>query len=140
MKDFVKDLRSRINPIYVDQPGTESFERQLCADVIERLDMEATAWEVRVDNLKAENDRLIDRHSLLINENNALYQEIRTEQRLSFREQVEKLTAEVAKLKEQPVPERAEETHCPHGILIADWCKQCFDETNAYFESIEDKP
>ena len=50
------------------------------------------------------------------------------------------LRAELEKIKAQPVPERAEETHCPHGILIADWCKQCFDETNIYFESIEDKP
>jgi hypothetical protein len=54
MKDFIEDLRSRINPAYADQPGTESFERQLCADAIERLDMEATAWEVTVDNLRAE--------------------------------------------------------------------------------------
>ena len=55
-------------------------------------------------------------------------------------DEIDELRAELEKIKAQPVPERAEETHCPHGILIADWCKQCFDETNAYFESIEDKP
>lgn len=66
MKDFVKDLRSRVNPIYADQPGTESFERKLCADAIERLDMELTAATLRIENdamviasLKASNESYI---------------------------------------------------------------------------------
>jgi len=37
INDFVIDLRSRINPVYSEQTGTESYERRLCAEVIEEL-------------------------------------------------------------------------------------------------------
>lgn len=42
--DLAADLRARINPLYATQPGTESYERRLCAEAIE--------------GLIAENDRL----------------------------------------------------------------------------------
>jgi hypothetical protein len=36
---------------------------------------------------------------------------------------------------EEPEPEPVEETHCPHGRIIADWCPECFAETEAYFNA-----
>ena len=39
-KELVKDLRSRINPLYAATSGTESYERRICADTIEELMME----------------------------------------------------------------------------------------------------
>ena len=33
--DLIADLRSRINPAYANQIGTESWERKLCADALE---------------------------------------------------------------------------------------------------------
>ncbi len=36
-QDLIDDLRSRINPTYAAQLGTESYERRLCAEVLEGL-------------------------------------------------------------------------------------------------------
>ena len=36
-RDLIDDLRSRINPAYAAQIGTESYERQLCAEALEAL-------------------------------------------------------------------------------------------------------
>ena len=36
-KDLIDDLRSRINPAYAAQLGTESYERRLCAEALESL-------------------------------------------------------------------------------------------------------
>lgn len=36
-QDLANDLRSRINPVYAAQLGTESYERRLCAEAIEEL-------------------------------------------------------------------------------------------------------
>jgi hypothetical protein len=33
-------------------------------------------------------------------------------------------------------PEPVEETHCPHGRIIADWCPECFSEIEAYFHEM----
>jgi mannose/fructose-specific phosphotransferase system component IIA len=38
--ELVAELRSKINPAYADQIGTESHERKRCADAIEALDLE----------------------------------------------------------------------------------------------------
>lgn len=35
--DLIDDLRSRINPVYSAQVGTESYERRICAETIEWL-------------------------------------------------------------------------------------------------------
>lgn len=34
-QDLIHDIRSRINPAYACQPGTESYERRLCAEALE---------------------------------------------------------------------------------------------------------
>ena len=34
--DLIDDLRSRINPAYAAQLGTESYERRLCAEALEQ--------------------------------------------------------------------------------------------------------
>lgn len=34
-EDLIADLRSRINPAYTAQRGTESYERRLCAEALE---------------------------------------------------------------------------------------------------------
>lgn len=34
-RDLIDDLRSRINPAYASQLGTESYERRLCAEALE---------------------------------------------------------------------------------------------------------
>ena len=39
-QELVKDLRSRINPLYAATSGTESYERRICAETIEELMME----------------------------------------------------------------------------------------------------
>lgn len=36
-QDLAEDLRTRINPAYATQMGTESHERRLCAEAIEGL-------------------------------------------------------------------------------------------------------
>ena len=46
-RDLIDDLRSRINPAYAAQVGTESYERRLCAE-----SLEAQADEI--DRLRAE--------------------------------------------------------------------------------------
>jgi len=35
--DLIDDLRSRINPAYANQIGTESYERRLCVEALEVL-------------------------------------------------------------------------------------------------------
>lgn len=34
-RDLIDELRSRINPAYAAQAGSESYERRLCAEVLE---------------------------------------------------------------------------------------------------------
>lgn len=36
-QDLIDELRSRINPAYATQLGTESYERRLCAEALEAL-------------------------------------------------------------------------------------------------------
>lgn len=50
-RDLIDDLRSRINPAYAAQVGTESWERRLCVEA-----MEAQADEI--ERLRAEIDQL----------------------------------------------------------------------------------
>ena len=46
-EDLIADLRSRINPVYSAQLGTESYERRLCAEALESMVEELRA----ADNL-----------------------------------------------------------------------------------------
>ncbi len=39
-RKFLSDLKSRINPAYANQRGTESYERRMCVELIERLALE----------------------------------------------------------------------------------------------------
>jgi hypothetical protein len=39
-ESLIEDLRSRISPAYADHPGTESWERKKCADMLEDLVLE----------------------------------------------------------------------------------------------------
>lgn len=48
-QDLADDLRSRINPAYAAQLGTESYERRLCAEAIEELIAQTTAERERAD-------------------------------------------------------------------------------------------
>lgn len=50
-RKFVDELRTRINPAYANQLGTESYERRLCAEAIE-------STLQRVDELLAALERL----------------------------------------------------------------------------------
>ena len=36
-QELIKDLRSRINPGYAHQLGTESYERRLCVEALEAM-------------------------------------------------------------------------------------------------------
>lgn len=36
-ESLIDDLRSRINPAYATQYGTESYERRVCAEALEAL-------------------------------------------------------------------------------------------------------
>lgn len=38
--DLIDDLRSRINPAYAHQIGTESYERRMCVEALEALIVE----------------------------------------------------------------------------------------------------
>ncbi len=46
--ELVADLRSRINPAYANQRGTESYERRLCAEAIEELVAERDALKAEL--------------------------------------------------------------------------------------------
>ncbi len=43
--DLLADLKSRINPAYAHQLGTESYERRLCVEAMESL----LADKIRID-------------------------------------------------------------------------------------------
>ena len=51
IEELITDLRSRVNPQYYDQVGTESYERHQCVMALESL-------MARIDVLREENERL----------------------------------------------------------------------------------
>lgn len=51
-QDLIRDLRSRINPAYADQRGTESHERKVCADAMEMLVKERDEARLEILNLR----------------------------------------------------------------------------------------
>lgn len=75
MSEFTDELRSRINPAYANQIGTESYERRVCAEHIERLELEALAADIRMDNDRIE---LIDKQ-FSIDGFNSIYVKLMTE-------------------------------------------------------------
>lgn len=50
-QDLAADLRTRINPAYATQMGTESHERRLCAEAIEGLIAENAKLREALRNL-----------------------------------------------------------------------------------------
>lgn len=63
-------LRERINPLYADQIGTESYELRICAEVIERLMMDrdgllkAVEIAAQYDSCMQRGDRAIFRSAI----------------------------------------------------------------------------
>ena len=52
-EELITDLRSRVNPQYYDQIGTESYERHQCVMALESL-------LARIDVLRIENEAMRD--------------------------------------------------------------------------------
>ncbi len=52
LSEFISDLKSRINPAYAQQRGTESYERRLCVEAMESLlaDKDRLDWLANKDN------------------------------------------------------------------------------------------
>ena len=53
IEQLIADLRSRVNPQYYDQVGTESYERHQCVMALESL-------LARIDVLRIENEAMRD--------------------------------------------------------------------------------
>ena len=53
IEELITDLRSRVNPQYYDQIGTESYERHQCVMALESL-------LARIDVLRIENEAMRD--------------------------------------------------------------------------------
>lgn len=52
-QDLIASLRSRINPLYAATPGTESYERRLCAEALEALLTQRDTFYSEVLRLRA---------------------------------------------------------------------------------------
>ncbi len=58
--ELAADLRSRINPIYAAQLGTESYERRICAEALEALIAERDTLVATIKQTLDENGHLAD--------------------------------------------------------------------------------
>lgn len=56
-EDLIADLRSRINPIYAAQLGTESYERRICAEALEAQADECKAQQQKHEAFAAAVER-----------------------------------------------------------------------------------
>lgn len=90
MKELIEDLR-----ILEREQFHSTHAAYICAaaDAIERLENEAIAATLR-ENDAVKLAKLADMNGLLLNANNSLHQEIKAEQRLSFRQMAADLTVE----------------------------------------------
>lgn len=59
-RDLIADLRSRINPAYAAQRGTESYERRLCAEALEAQADEIARLRMQRDGLLSAARRTLD--------------------------------------------------------------------------------
>lgn len=59
-QDLIADLRSRINPAYATQRGTESYERRLCAEAMESQAAEIERLRAAIVQTLNENGHLAD--------------------------------------------------------------------------------
>ena len=103
IKELIADLRSRVNPQYYDQVGTESYERHQCVLALESL-------MARIDVLRTENAALradADRIDWLADVNNTvgsvvLPREIVEANVSSLRQAID--AARGAKITQEPAP------------------------------------
>ena len=58
IKKLITDLRSRVNPQYYDQIGTESYERHQCVMALESLLARIEVLRVQNAALRADADRI----------------------------------------------------------------------------------
>jgi len=63
--ELIDDLRSRINPAYAITPGTESYERRLCAEALESLLDEVARLRTQRDDILAAARRTLDENGHL---------------------------------------------------------------------------
>ena len=63
--DLIADLRSRINPAYAHQIGTESHERRLCVEALEELFDEIARLRTQRDYLLSAARRTLDENGHL---------------------------------------------------------------------------
>jgi len=61
--ELIADLRSRINPAYANQRGTESYERRLCAEALEAQAAEIERWAGVEEYLAAAADGSMSRNN-----------------------------------------------------------------------------
>lgn len=59
-QDLIDDLRSRINPSYATQRGTESYERRLCVEAMESQAAEIERLRAAIVQTLNENGHLAD--------------------------------------------------------------------------------
>ena len=63
--ELIDDLRSRINPAYAITPGTESYDRRLCAEALESLLDEVARLRTQRDDILAAARRTLDENGHL---------------------------------------------------------------------------
>ena len=71
-QDLIADLRSRINPAYSAQLGTESYERRLCAEAIEAQLADGEKLRDDIARLRTQRDYLLSDARRTLDENNHL--------------------------------------------------------------------
>lgn len=72
INNLISDLRSRINPEYATYPGTESYERRLCAEAIEKLLAEREELRDEISRIRTQRDYLLSAARRTLNENGRL--------------------------------------------------------------------
>ena len=58
IEQLIADLRSRVNPQYYDQVGTESYERHQCVMALESLTARIDVLRIENSALRADADRI----------------------------------------------------------------------------------
>lgn len=72
INDLITNLRNRINPEYAPFPGTESYERRLCAEAMEDLLARQEELRDEISRLRTQRDYLLSAARRTLNENGHL--------------------------------------------------------------------
>jgi hypothetical protein len=121
LKALAADLRSRINPAYATQLGTESYERRLCAEAIEGLIAERDALAKEAEALR---------------QINAAYRNMETTIVISpYQQEFDKLKAKLAALESQEPVAWVWKYEYSNGGYIDYLCKSEI-EAHGYTESL----